>query len=504
LANWDVFHADSLELERGLSSDTVRTALAGGILRDDDLVRPAGTAAAWTRLGDLPELTAPGVAEPPKAAAAPTAPTPPPREAAPAQRESATPPRDTPSPKREAAPIQREPAPRVDRPPATVEPAERIRAGRIEVPPARAVQSDFEIQAEDLGPIPQADVPTASTTTAPPPAWLELGGEPDDVTFPAIPGRPEDWLSEPPLPPSGRESERPKLSAWAWPDDDDDDDAAGDELKPGVAEFDDQIEILDDDADGLEILDEDGLSVPSPLSREATSGNGASRVALPVVPSRDWNEDRAPVEDGDEGDFTLSRSGPMTVEELDLAPMVDVAFQLVLFFMVTATTVLYKTLEIPKPTTDQAPNAVSQGTSRSVDDLQKDYILVEIDSGGTIKIDREPVAASVDAIAERLRTARDKTGRKIMLLSADYTTPHRNAVLAYDSAIEIGMGIAIARPTPPQGPAPSVFPASGRGSASNPTAVGTSPPATTPATAPAPPKAAPPAPPPPAPGSPPF
>ena len=45
----------------------------------------------------------------------------------------------------------------------------------------------------------------------------------------------------------------------------------------------------------------------------------------------------------------------MTVEELDLAPMVDVAFQLVLFFMVTATTVLYKTLEIPKPTPENAP-----------------------------------------------------------------------------------------------------------------------------------------------------
>ena len=69
----------------------------------------------------------------------------------------------------------------------------------------------------------------------------------------------------------------------------------------------------------------------------------------------------------------------MTVEELDLAPMVDVAFQLVLFFMVTATTVLYKTLEIPKPTAEQAPAAVAQGRSRTLDDLKEDYILVEID-----------------------------------------------------------------------------------------------------------------------------
>ena len=48
--------------------------------------------------------------------------------------------------------------------------------------------------------------------------------------------------------------------------------------------------------------------------------------------------------------------------------MVDVAFQLVLFFMVTATTVLYKTLEIPKPSKEQAPTAVAQG--RSLEDLQ--------------------------------------------------------------------------------------------------------------------------------------
>jgi biopolymer transport protein ExbD len=237
---------------------------------------------------------------------------------------------------------------------------------------------------------------------------------------------------------------------------------ATDRRQVAEGDFDDELEILDDEAAGLEILDDD-LAVPSPMSREASGENGASHVALPVVPSRDWNEDRHPIEVGEEDeDFTFSRSGPMTVEELDLAPMVDVAFQLVLFFMVTATTVLYKTLEIPKPTQDQAPGAVAQGQSRSVDDLQKDYILVEIDSAGAMQIDREPVAADVDALAERLRTAREKTGRKIMLLSADYSTAHRNAVLAYDAAIEIGMGIAIAKPNTPQGPAPSVFPGAQR------------------------------------------
>ena len=64
-----------------------------------------------------------------------------------------------------------------------------------------------------------------------------------------------------------------------------------------------------------------------------------------------------------------------------------------------------------------------------------------------MKIDREPVAPEMSALVERLRSARETTGRKAMLLSADASTPHRNAVLAYDAANEIGLGIAIARPS---------------------------------------------------------
>ncbi len=70
-----------------------------------------------------------------------------------------------------------------------------------------------------------------------------------------------------------------------------------------------------------------------------------------------------------------------------------------------------------------------------------------------MKVDREPIRADMAGSTERLRDAREKTGRKAMLLSADFTTPHRNAVLAYDAANEIGLGIAIARPSGTDGPA---------------------------------------------------
>ena len=74
-----------------------------------------------------------------------------------------------------------------------------------------------------------------------------------------------------------------------------------------------------------------------------------------------------------------------------------------------------------------------------------------------MKIDREPVASTMNALVERLRTSRESTHRKAMLLSADFATPHRSAVLAYDAANEIGLGIVIVRPTSPQGPAPSLL-----------------------------------------------
>jgi biopolymer transport protein ExbD len=129
--------------------------------------------------------------------------------------------------------------------------------------------------------------------------------------------------------------------------------------------------------------------------------------------------------------------------------MVDVAFQLVLFFLVTATTVLYKSLEVPKPNPENNPAAAAaQGKSdKTLDDLKETYILVEVDPAGALKVDNEPVPAEVSGLAERLRSLRERTGRKAMLLSADFSTPHRSAVLAYDAANEIGLGIAIARPT---------------------------------------------------------
>jgi biopolymer transport protein ExbD len=304
LATWDVFRSDRLEVERALTTEGVRAARARGDLRDDDLIRPAGTSVPWARLADLPALIA---IEP------------------------------------------------------VVEPAET--------------------------PAPEHPAPA---------------DEPDEVGPPEFPA-------------------------------------------------DDEGESLDT------LIDDDEIELPSETAtgRLDLDFDDDSQIALPVAEENEWDEPEPELvdefdpldEDEEAAEFTLSRGGPGKVEELDLAAMVDVAFQLVLFFLVTAATVLYKSLEVPKPSPETPAAGAQQGRQRTIDDLKNDYILVEIDPTGAMKIDREPVASSMPALVERLRQAREKTGRKAMLLSAEYTTAHRHAVLAYDAANEIGLGIAVAKPS---------------------------------------------------------
>jgi biopolymer transport protein ExbD len=81
--------------------------------------------------------------------------------------------------------------------------------------------------------------------------------------------------------------------------------------------------------------------------------------------------------------------------------------------------------------------------------LKDDFILVEIDAGNVVKVDREPAQADRASLVERLSRARDKTGRNAMLLSTDYRTLHRYAVMACDAANEIGLQIKVATPAAP-------------------------------------------------------
>jgi biopolymer transport protein ExbD len=294
-------------------------------------------------------------------------------------------------------------------------------------------------------------------------AEVEVEAEPEPSAAPpappAAPAPPATPVPAPEPAPVPREEFAPPSMSEPEP-------PSSSEFEPISGEF--EIDSEEEDTDEVPALrslptDDDAVPPPpadlGPFDLDLDRDRSGSRVALPVPgePPEDGKlegEEFDPLEEDEEAaEFTLSRGAATKIEEIDMAPMVDVAFQLVLFFLVTAQTVLYKTLEVPKPNPEQPPPAAAaQGApnpQRTLEDLEADHIVVAIDPQGAFTIDREPVPADMAVLAERLRQARADTGRKAMLLSADAHALHRYAVIAYDAANEIGMRIAIARPAAP-------------------------------------------------------
>ena len=127
-------------------------------------------------------------------------------------------------------------------------------------------------------------------------------------------------------------------------------------------------------------------------------------------------------------------------DEMDLTPMVDVTFLLLIFFMITAAFALQKSLEIP-PVKD-SEGAVSQ----SVDDLEKDSIVVRVDEDNVFWISgpsspEEQRATSVQEMIVKLRKVREETlaGSAKMLVQANGDARHEFVVAALDAGTGVGM-----------------------------------------------------------------
>lgn len=354
--SWDIFHTDRLEIERGLELSEVRAALHRGKLREDDLIRPAGSSETWRRIADRTDLI-------------------------PADQQQKT------------------------------------------------LVAEIDEDDEPADPLTDPNPPPAKRSADQPGKALRTPGMAPAGTPPPQP-QPRTPASAPPAQPQSgekRSAERPRAQPAPA--------ARKPAPKPATPDA----------------IEEGRLDVNlRPL---------ANKVVLAMEEDDDEYDPEA--EDEEAAGFTLARSAAETVEELDLAAMVDVAFQMVLFFMVTAATVIYKTLEVPKPNPESTPDAAVQGASRSMDDLQKDFILVDIDPAGAIQVDHEAAPNTMQALAAILRRLRQDTGRTSMLMKADASTPHRYTVVAIDAANEIGLKIAIANPTnsPLPPPVPPAQPA---------------------------------------------
>ena len=169
--------------------------------------------------------------------------------------------------------------------------------------------------------------------------------------------------------------------------------------------------------------------VPKPDQRKPSAAEaGKSRKVPPAV----LDDDFEPV------GFVVKRERD---EELDMTPMVDVTFLLLIFFMVTAAFSMQKSIEVPPP--DQQESA-AQARTRQDFENDDDFVIIEIHPDNTVWVnDRE--APSEQEVLVQLRNAREGTaeatgkGPTSLLVLADRECRHETVVMCLDAGNGVGM-----------------------------------------------------------------
>ncbi|MEM9411255.1 MAG: biopolymer transporter ExbD [Planctomycetota bacterium] len=135
-------------------------------------------------------------------------------------------------------------------------------------------------------------------------------------------------------------------------------------------------------------------------------------------------------------DFGQGKSIPE--DELDMTPMVDVTFLLLIFFMVTASFTLRKSFEQAHSQVDDPSNQVVEPK-----DDEDDFVEVIIDQTNTFYIrtrDTEEIEAPSDReMRDVLREAKEIAGAKRLIIRAHVDALHGKVVKVLDTGNSIGM-----------------------------------------------------------------
>jgi biopolymer transport protein ExbD len=139
--------------------------------------------------------------------------------------------------------------------------------------------------------------------------------------------------------------------------------------------------------------------------------------------------------DADDNGWLKTNKSNAITDEMDLTPMVDVVFQLLIFFMVTASFSLEKTLSAPTPDQEQRGAAPSPQLLEELEDVS---IVVRISDQNDVTIDDEPVG-DVANLAAALQTRMREQQKSELIVSPSPAALHRTVVAVIDAANEVGM-----------------------------------------------------------------
>ena len=150
-------------------------------------------------------------------------------------------------------------------------------------------------------------------------------------------------------------------------------------------------------------------------------------------------ENRAETRRDEVDDAPVLLSTRRADDQVDMTPMVDVTFLLLIFFMITAAFALQKSLEVPAAA--PSPSA----SAPTVDELEQDAVVIRVDGDnvywiGSPQWSAEQRAASIPEMMAQLRAARranDALNRLLVEASGDAT--HERVVAALDAGVGAGM-----------------------------------------------------------------
>ena len=120
---------------------------------------------------------------------------------------------------------------------------------------------------------------------------------------------------------------------------------------------------------------------------------------------------------------------------IDMTPMVDIVFFLLIFFLTTSMTALQAVMDLPTPQT-----ATDKGAAKSVSDISenKDTLMVIIKEDDTFWIEDEQYFSDNDLRA-RIRQAREEAGTLSLIVVGNSDASHGAAVRALDAGAGAGV-----------------------------------------------------------------
>jgi serine/threonine protein kinase len=168
-------------------------------------------------------------------------------------------------------------------------------------------------------------------------------------------------------------------------------------------------------------------------------GRISSKVAVVAIPERSKQGGvaakpdipRAREEDDDDDDV-LVRKVSQASDEMDLTPMVDVTFLLLIFFMITASFSMQKSFDVPPANTKQGVSAVT------IEPPETGAVRVEVDKDNFVYIEGRKVTAEEDVVT-LLKAEKTNSGSITDLeLVLDPESMHAMRILVIDAATQAG------------------------------------------------------------------